>query len=95
MINKKIEINGDQNYTRIYLIRHGESEWNAAGDLYCGRTDIGLSKEGIAQAKNAGDFLSSVAFDRAYASPLIRARNTAELILGERNLPIQLDERNL
>ena len=93
LTNKISDINVEQKHTRIYLIRHGESEWNAAGDLYCGRTDIGLSKEGVTQAKNAGDFLSSVAFDRAYASPLIRARDTAELILGERNLPIQLDER--
>ncbi len=91
--NKSINKATKQSHTRIYLVRHGESEWNAAGDLYCGRTDIGLSTEGATQAKNAGDFLSSVSFDRAYASPLIRARHTAELILGERDLPIQIDER--
>ncbi|WP_270182688.1 histidine phosphatase family protein [Alkalihalobacillus sp. CinArs1] len=78
--------------TRIYLVRHGESEWNAAGDLYCGRTDIGLSSLGRKQAAAAGDFLRKVTFDAAYASPLIRARVTAELILGER-LPVESDER--
>ncbi|MBN8210224.1 histidine phosphatase family protein [Bacillus sp. NTK071] len=79
--------------TRVYLIRHGESEWNAAGDLYCGRTDIGLSSIGRKQAEDAGMFLKSVRFDFAYASPLIRARDTAQIILGDTGLPIQTDER--
>ncbi|WP_377891645.1 histidine phosphatase family protein [Alkalihalobacillus sp. R86527] len=79
--------------TRIYLVRHGESEWNAAGDLYCGRTDIGLSSLGRKQAVNAGNFLKNVRFDAAYASPLIRARDTAELILGDLHLTVQSDER--
>lgn len=79
--------------TRIYLVRHGESEWNAAGDLYCGRTDIGLSNLGRKQATDAGDFLRNVRFHAAYASPLIRARDTAELILGDQDLPVQCDER--
>lgn len=79
--------------TRIYLVRHGESEWNAAGDLYCGRTDIGLSSLGKKQAADAGEFLREVTFDAAYASPLIRARDTAEIILGDRGLPVETDER--
>ncbi|MCA0989312.1 histidine phosphatase family protein [Guptibacillus algicola] len=79
--------------TRIYLVRHGESEWNAAGDLYCGRTDIGLSNLGRKQATDAGNFLRNVRFDAAYASPLIRARDTAELMLGDQDLPVQCDER--
>ncbi|TKD68279.1 histidine phosphatase family protein [Pseudalkalibacillus hwajinpoensis] len=79
--------------TRVYLIRHGESEWNAAGDLYCGRTDIGLSSIGRKQAEDAGIFLNSVRFDFAYASPLIRARDTAQIILGDAGLSIQTDER--
>ncbi|MDQ0484167.1 histidine phosphatase family protein [Guptibacillus hwajinpoensis] len=79
--------------TRVYLIRHGESEWNAAGDLYCGRTDVGLSTIGRKQAADAGMFLDDVRFDFAYASPLIRARDTAQLILGDTGPPILIDER--
>ncbi|MGB7999921.1 MAG: histidine phosphatase family protein [Anaerobacillus sp.] len=79
--------------TRVYLVRHGESEWNAAGDLYCGRTDIGLSAEGRKQAKDAGEYLSPIAFGFAYASPLVRARDTARIILGEQNLDVHTDER--
>ncbi|WP_226580924.1 histidine phosphatase family protein [Halobacillus litoralis] len=79
--------------TRVYLIRHGESEWNAAGDLYCGRTDIGLSEKGKEQARAAGEFLKDVHFDAAYSSPLIRAYDTASLILGERKMDIEMDER--
>ncbi|WP_347552536.1 histidine phosphatase family protein [Pseudalkalibacillus hwajinpoensis] len=79
--------------TRVYLVRHGESEWNAAGDLYCGRTDIGLSQLGRKQAEKAGQFLSDVSFDAVYSSPLIRARDTATLIMGKNDHPVKTDER--
>ena len=67
---------------RILLARHGETPWNAEG-RYQGQCDIPLSAVGEAQATALGAKLRDVAIARAVASPLLRARRTAELALGE------------
>lgn len=68
---------------RILLARHGETPWNAEG-RYQGQEDIPLSAVGvIAQATALGERLRALRIDRALASPLSRARRTAELALGE------------
>jgi probable phosphoglycerate mutase len=67
---------------RILLARHGETPWNAEG-RYQGQEDIPLSEVGIAQATALGERLHELRIDRALASPLSRARRTAELALGE------------
>ena len=67
---------------RILLARHGETPWNAEG-RYQGQEDIALSPVGEAQARALGERLSDVRIDRAVASPLARAKRTAELALGE------------
>lgn len=69
---------------KIILARHGETEWNAAG-RYQGQADIPLSPVGEAQARALGERLQGLPVDRAVASPLGRARRTAELALGERS----------
>ena len=66
---------------RILLARHGETPWNAEG-RYQGQEDIALSPVGIGQAEALGRRLADVRIDRAVASPLQRARRTAELALG-------------
>ena len=72
---------------RIVLARHGETPWNAEG-RYQGQEDIALSPVGIAQATALGERLREVRIDRAVASPLSRARRTAELALGEARAPM-------
>lgn len=67
---------------RILLARHGETPWNAEG-RYQGQEDIPLSPVGDAQARSLGDRLRDVPITRAVASPLSRARRTAELALGD------------
>jgi broad specificity phosphatase PhoE len=67
----------------ILLVRHGETAWNREG-RYQGRTDVPLSEVGEAQAKRLGERLAGVAIDIAVASPLVRARATAEAVLGAR-----------
>jgi probable phosphoglycerate mutase len=67
---------------RILLARHGETPWNAEG-RYQGQIDIPLSEVGERQARSLGERLREVAITRAVASPLARARRTAELALGE------------
>jgi probable phosphoglycerate mutase len=67
---------------KIILARHGETPWNAEG-RYQGQEDIALSPVGEAQARALGERLRDVRIDRAVASPLARAKRTAELALGE------------
>ena len=66
---------------RLLLVRHGETPWNAEG-RYQGQTDIPLSAVGEDQARKLGMRLADVSITRAIASPLSRARRTAELALG-------------
>ena len=68
---------------RLYLVRHGETEWNAQGRQQ-GHTDVALSDQGRQQAQAVARRLSGVTFDAAYSSDLSRARETAEIILGHR-----------
>jgi probable phosphoglycerate mutase len=66
---------------KIILARHGETPWNAEG-RYQGQEDIPLSPVGEAQAEALGRRLHDTRIDRAVASPLSRAKRTAELALG-------------
>ncbi|RTR34005.1 histidine phosphatase family protein [Robertmurraya yapensis] len=65
--------------TRICLVRHGETDWNALGMLQ-GKTDIPLNHKGINQAKECGEFLKSATWDVVVTSPLTRAKQTAEIV---------------
>ncbi|MFY2764110.1 histidine phosphatase family protein [Arenimonas sp. MALMAid1274] len=77
---------------KVLLARHGETPWNAEG-RYQGQRDIALSEVGENQARLLGERLAQVAITRAVASPLARARRTAELALGaERASQLRLDE---
>lgn len=72
---------------RLYLIRHGQTNWNLERKLQ-GRTDIPLNENGRRVAELTREGLKDVPFDLAFTSPLSRAKETAEIILKERNIPI-------
>lgn len=79
----------------IYLLRHGETEWNVAG-RFQGRLDSALTGKGIAQAEACGRRLAEIAgeVDAVFASPLGRARQTMSIIGGFGPFPAaQWDER--
>lgn len=65
--------------TELYLVRHGETDWNAARRIQ-GRTDIPLNETGREQARRAGELLARRSWDAIYASPLDRAHETATII---------------
>lgn len=76
----------------IYIVRHGQTVWNASNRLQ-GSADIELNEKGRALAGETGRSLEQTAFDKIYSSPLIRAYETACLIRGYRNIPIIRDDR--
>lgn len=65
--------------TELYLVRHGETEWNAARRIQ-GRTDIPLNETGRQQAREAAELLARRRWHGVYTSPLGRARETASII---------------
>jgi probable phosphoglycerate mutase len=65
--------------TRICLVRHGETEWNAARRIQ-GQIDIGLNEAGVRQAEAAGRWLKKVGIAALYSSDLKRAWLTAQAI---------------
>jgi len=67
--------------TRFCLVRHGETDWNAASRLQ-GHTDIDLNAKGLAQAKQMARALKNInlQFDVLYTSDLQRAAKTAQAI---------------
>lgn len=77
---------------KIYLFRHGETDWNKAKKLQ-GQSDIPLNEFGRELAVKTAEALKQVPFDAAFSSPLCRAVETAETILGDRDVPLVLDQR--
>ena len=76
----------------IYVVRHGETEWNAINKVL-GRTDIPLNDRGIEQAEEIARSLKDVKIDVFLCSPLSRARQTADAISGETGMPYKTDDR--
>jgi len=70
----------------VYFLRHGETAYNADNNRYCGRTDIPLTEKGLEQARLVGEQLKNISFDAVYSSPLERARRTAQLAGGNREV---------
>lgn len=65
--------------TDLYLVRHGETDWNRARRIQ-GLTDIPLNDTGRQQARLTGMLLTRRPITKVYASPLGRARETAQII---------------
>jgi probable phosphoglycerate mutase len=78
--------------TRVpfWYLRHGETDWNAQG-LSQGNIDIPLNPTGLAQARSAAELLRNRGIVTIVASPLSRARVTAEFVGEALGLPIALD----
>ncbi|MEA1618016.1 histidine phosphatase family protein [Erythrobacter sp. T5W1-R] len=79
----------------IYLIRHGETEWNAQG-RFQGKLDSALTDTGVQQAAAIGRCLAGLdlSVDAFVSSPLGRTRQTAAIIAGSAHLPAaQCDDR--
>jgi 2,3-bisphosphoglycerate-dependent phosphoglycerate mutase len=80
----------------LVLVRHGQSEWNLK-NLFTGWRDVGLTDQGMAEARQAGQKLKErgFQFDVAYTSALRRAQDTLKIMLkelGQSDLPTTADQ---
>ena len=73
--------------TEFGLVRHGQTDWNAQLRLQ-GSSDIPLNEIGRAQARSASQKINLSDWDVLAASPLSRAKETAEIIAEKLNLPV-------
>ena len=76
----------------LYVLRHGVTRWNKLKKVQ-GTMDIPLAPEGIELAEKTGKALRDVPFDICFTSPLTRARQTAQCVLGDREIPVIEDKR--
>lgn len=76
----------------LYIMRHGQTDWNITRMLQ-GRTDIPLNETGRNMAVSAREKYAGISFDICFCSPLQRARETAEIFLEGRDVPVIPDER--
>lgn len=77
--------------TPFWYLRHGETDWNARGWSQ-GNVDIPLNARGIAQAHAAAAMLRGTGIATIVASPLGRARVTAEIAGAALGLPVAIEE---
>jgi len=84
--------------SRLYVVRHGETDFNRDG-RYQGTIDVSLNDAGRAQAERAAERIAALGIEQIFSSPLLRARETAEVIAARVQLPVQfigaLAERGL
>lgn len=82
----------------LYVVRHGETNYNVQ-DRYTGSADVPLNETGIKQARELAENLKDITFDIIITSPLLRAKQTAEIISSFHNVfPVEIQgfqERNL
>lgn len=79
---------------KILVTRHGQTDWNVEKRIQ-GRTDIELNNKGIEQAYKTKENLKNGKIDLIICSPLKRAKQTADIINIDRNIPVIYDERLL
>ena len=77
---------------KLYLVRHGETELNVK-KVYYGSTDCALTKKGREQAASLKKVFEKMPLDVVLESPLLRAKDTATLLLGENAAPRMTDDR--
>lgn len=76
----------------LYIMRHGLTDWNVLHRMQ-GQTDVPLNDEGRQMARKARKEYWDVHFDICFSSPLVRAYETAKLLLEGRDVPIVTDDR--
>ena len=76
---------------RLLFVRHGQTEWNKQRKVQ-GHADIPLNEYGVYLAEKTYEGLKDEHIDVCFTSPLIRAKKTAEIVLGNRDIPVYDEE---
>jgi len=76
---------------KIYIIRHGETQWNRE-EVFRGTKDVPLNETGKKQAERVGLYFSHMPVDRIISSPLSRALQTAEAVSKTTNATVDTME---
>ena len=74
--------NKDKGTLKLYIVRHGETEWNVI-KRFQGQLNTPLTEKGMEKLKETGKNLENVLFEEVYTSELERTVNSAEIILNE------------
>ena len=77
---------------KLYIARHGETAWNVENRV-SGRTDIPLTERGMEQARLLAKNAMDKGIEVIIASPLLRARQTAQAVSDAIGIPVEIDER--
>lgn len=75
------------NYVTLYLVRHGQTEWNVK-EIFQGQDDSPLTETGLHQAHEIGELFKTTEFDAVYSSDMGRAKATAEIIAQHHHLKV-------
>jgi broad specificity phosphatase PhoE len=78
--------------TKIFLVRHGETDWNREGRVQGGSSDTPLNDAGKKQAENLALFLAHENIQAVYSSPLGRSLDTAKAIAGSHGLKVVVEK---
>jgi probable phosphoglycerate mutase len=82
----------NQKGPRFLLVRHGETDWNRQ-QRFQGQIDVPLNEQGRSQSQQTALFLEQVPIDRAVSSPMLRPKETAEIILQKHpHVPLEFDD---
>src|SRR3989339_1397072 len=76
------------NYCHLYLVRHGETEWNVQ-KIIQGHKDIPLNQKGEKQARRLAKKLVKIKFGVVFSSDLLRAKRTAEIVVLEKKIAVK------
>jgi broad specificity phosphatase PhoE len=76
----------------IYLVRHGENPANLTKEFSCRHVDYPLTDKGILQAQQTAAWFADKNIDEIYASPLRRAKETAQWIAAAVGLSVEIME---
>ncbi len=82
--------------SNLYIVRHGQTSFNASGTkTFTGWIDVDISEVGVRQATDIAQTLKDIRFDVAYTSRLKRASHTLEILLAphEYGVPVIVDDR--
>jgi broad specificity phosphatase PhoE len=78
--------------TTLYLVRHGENLANITKEFSYRAVDYPLTPKGILQAEQTAEYFADGSIDAIYTSPLLRARQTAEILTRRIAVPVHLRE---